>query len=161
MNYIMVKKNINILKVKNLNLDEIMKKIYFENEIINIITSKNIETDLYDLENMDYNKPYINNYSNNSINKKLSKKKITNKTEINIEIDFKNKLYNISIIFTQLSFKKDTKEQQYTISFELEYDKSCTVDCNYNLCNLIKLFCCPKLCQEKFESEINKYLDEL
>lgn len=159
----MVKKNINILKVKDIIIKDILQKIQYDNHLLRLFTGKNIgDDDFQELNNYNFNNTII---YNENLSKNITIKGENNKKNVNIEINHMKKIYKINIDFQEIYHNQEKNTQQYTISFDLEYEKCCNLQCNNTIMNVICLFCsslcCIPLCKNEYDDDIHKYLDDL
>tara|TARA_Y100000991_G_C21960371_1_gene344152 strand:- start:970 stop:1554 length:585 start_codon:yes stop_codon:yes gene_type:complete len=161
-------KTLNFLKVKNINLKEVINKINNDNSLVRIITNKYIEDDFeQDILESDQLYSFKKEYQNKII-KNISFKGNEIKKHINIEIINNNKNYNINITFIRITNIENSEKQQYTVSLDLSYKKICDFHCcQKSFCCIFicyafcQKFCCQCCCQSQYEIQIENYLDEI
>lgn len=161
-------KTLNFLKVKHINLKEVINKINNDNSLVRIITNKHIEDDC-EKDILESNQSYsFKKEYKNKIVKNISFKGNEIKKNINIEIINDNKNYNINITFIRITNIENSDKQQYTVSLDLRYKKICDFHCCENsfCCIFIcfafcQKFCCQCCYQSQYEIQIENYLDDI
>ena len=160
-------KTLNFLKVKNINLKEVINKINNDNSLVRIITNKHIEDDCeQDILETDQSYSFKKEYQNKII-KNISFKGNEIKKHINIEIINKSTNYNINITFIRITNIKNSDKQQYTVSLDLQYEKICDFPfwknsfCLFICSSFCQKFCCQCCCQSQYEIQIENYLDDI
>jgi hypothetical protein len=160
-----INENLNFLKIKHIDLEEITNKLIEENEFIRIITNKNIKDDSISNPNIsEIEGKIIKNYGNN-LTKEIESDSDKIRRNIKIQINDNDKKYFIYISFIRITNNENNAKQQYTLSLEFQYQKLCNINFNNFCFGFCKFFCqqifCEKCCQKKYENEINNYLDNI
>lgn len=159
-------KNINILKVKNIDLKQVINKINGDNLIVRIITNKNIEDDEIK-EKIEIDKQYHFVREYNNTKKKILFTGDKENKKIKIEINNNNKNYYINISLIKITNIPNSIKQQYTLSLDLEYEEMCHFSCFQKsilciLCHtMCQKCCCNSCCIDKYEKQMDNYLDNL
>ena len=161
-----INEKLSFLKIKIIDVEEITKKFIEENELIRIITNKNIKDD--NISNpiiTDTEGKTTMNYGNNII-KEIEKNSDKIRRKIKIKINDNGKKYVIDISMIRITNNENNEKQQYTLSLELHYKKICNINFNNFCCGFFCKFCCQKIfcescCQKQYENEIDQYLDNI
>lgn len=161
-------KTLQFLKVKNINLKEIINKINNDNSLVRIITNKNIEDDC-EQDKLELDQSYsFNKEYKNKIVKNIYFKGNESRKNIDMEIINKGEKYNINITFIRITNIENSDKQQYTLSLDLKYEKICDFLCFQNsfccifICSsFCHKFCCQCCCQSQYEIQIENYLDNI